>query len=57
MNKNTIKNIQQNAKVIVSIKSYDLIQPFYQRGNASIYLKLYVTRGYHCNYFSLYLDK
>lgn len=57
MNKNTIKNIQQNAKVIVSIKSYDLIQPFYQRGNASIYLKLYVTRGYHCNYLSLYLDK
>lgn len=47
MNKNTIKNIQQNAKVMVSIKSYDFIQPFYQRDRTSIYLKLYVTRGYH----------
>lgn len=57
MNKNTIKNIQQNEKVIVSIKSYDFIKPLYQIDSASTYLKSYVTRGYHCGYFSICLDK
>lgn len=48
--------INSKGEEVVPIQ-YDFIQPFYQKDLSSVYLRLYISEGYRCDYFNICLNK